>query len=130
MLNKTEILDCTLRDGGYYNNWDFSIELIQKYIHAVQMAGVDYVELGYRTKNNSGYYGPLAYTTEDFIEELNINQSIKLGVMINSSELIQSKNLQLVHFTYNDIISIYLEAKKYLDNTYIEHIPVFKNKIT
>ena len=89
-----KIIDCTLRDGGYYNNWDFDIALIRKYIHAVQRAGVDYIELGYRTKNNSGYCGPLAYTTEDFIEELNINKSIKLGVMINSSELIQSKNLE------------------------------------
>ena len=89
-----KIIDCTLRDGGYYNNWDFDIALIRKYIHAVQRAGVDYIELGYRTKNNTGYFGPLAYTTEDFIEELNINKSIKLGVMINSSELIQSKNLE------------------------------------
>ena len=92
--NNPKIIDCTLRDGGYYNNWDFDIELIRKYIDAVQRAGVDYIELGYRTKNNSGYFGPLAYTTEDFIEELNINNSIKLGVMINSSELIKSKNLE------------------------------------
>ena len=92
--NNPKIIDCTLRDGGYYNNWDFNIELIKKYIHAVKSAGVDYIELGYRTKNNSGYFGPLAYTTEDFIEELNINNSIKLGVMINSSELIKSKNLE------------------------------------
>ena len=28
MKNKIEVLDCTLRDGGYYNNWDFKIELI------------------------------------------------------------------------------------------------------
>ena len=92
--NNPKIIDCTLRDGGYYNNWDFNIELIKKYINAVQRAGVDYIELGYRTKNNSGYFGPLAYTTEDFIEELNINNSIKIGVMINSSELIKSKNLE------------------------------------
>ena len=92
--NNPKIIDCTLRDGGYYNNWDFDIELIRKYINAVKSAGVDYIELGYRTKNNSGYFGPLAYTTEDFIEELNINNSIKLGVMINSSELIKSKNLE------------------------------------
>ena len=25
-----KILDCTLRDGGYYNNWDFDIELIKE----------------------------------------------------------------------------------------------------
>ena len=24
MLNSIKVLDCTLRDGGYYTNWDFS----------------------------------------------------------------------------------------------------------
>ena len=76
---KPKIIDCTLRDGGYYNNWDFNIEIIQKYIYAVQKAGVDFIELGFRTKNKLGYFGPLAYTTEDFIEELKINLPVKLG---------------------------------------------------
>tara|TARA_Y100000294_G_scaffold11130_1_gene10230 strand:- start:167 stop:391 length:225 start_codon:yes stop_codon:yes gene_type:complete len=30
--NNIKILDCTLRDGGYYNNWDFSKNLISKYL--------------------------------------------------------------------------------------------------
>ena len=37
------LLDCTLRDGGYYNNWDFSPILINKYLSAVSKAGVDVV---------------------------------------------------------------------------------------
>ena len=27
-----KILDCTLRDGGYYTNWDFSSEVVDSYI--------------------------------------------------------------------------------------------------
>ena len=27
-----KILDCTLRDGGYYNNWDFSPEVVTEYL--------------------------------------------------------------------------------------------------
>ena len=27
-----EILDCTLRDGGYHNNWDFSNDLVNDYL--------------------------------------------------------------------------------------------------
>ena len=30
-----KILDCTLRDGGYYTNWDFSPEVIDAYIQAM-----------------------------------------------------------------------------------------------
>jgi len=28
----TKILDCTLRDGGYYTNWDFDRKLVDTYI--------------------------------------------------------------------------------------------------
>ena len=31
-----KILDCTLRDGGYYTNWDFSPEVIDAYIQAMR----------------------------------------------------------------------------------------------
>ena len=33
---KNNILDCTLRDGGYYNNWLFSNKLIREYIRFVE----------------------------------------------------------------------------------------------
>ena len=46
--NKLKILDCTLRDGGYYNNWDFSRELIEEYLQAMSAAKIEYVELGFR----------------------------------------------------------------------------------
>ena len=41
--NKLKILDCTLRDGGYYNNWDFSKELIEEFLEAVSAANIEYV---------------------------------------------------------------------------------------
>ena len=30
-----QILDCTLRDGGYYNNWKFNIKDANKYLKQV-----------------------------------------------------------------------------------------------
>lgn len=33
-MNKVQILDCTLRDGGYYTNWHFEKNLVQKYAEA------------------------------------------------------------------------------------------------
>lgn len=43
-----QILDCTLRDGGYYTNWDFNDNVVDTYIHAMNMLPVDYLEIGYR----------------------------------------------------------------------------------
>ena len=49
--NKITILDCTLRDGGYYNNWNFSLTQITDYLKVIQEIGVDVVEIGFRFPN-------------------------------------------------------------------------------
>ena len=46
--NKLNILDCTLRDGGYYNNWYFKKELINEYLKVMDNIKVDYVEIVFR----------------------------------------------------------------------------------
>lgn len=81
-------LDCTLRDGGYYNSWDFSTDLIQQYLVATKSAGVDVVELGFRTLRNQGNLGSCAFTTDEFIRSLEIPEGLTVGVMVNGSELV------------------------------------------
>lgn len=83
-----KFIDCTLRDGGYYNAWDFSIDLIQQYLGAMQSAGVDVVELGFRTLKNQGFQGACAFTTDDFIRSLTIPGGLTVGVMVNGNELV------------------------------------------
>lgn len=83
-----KFLDCTLRDGGYYNAWDFSLELIDQYLNAMQAAGVDVVELGFRTLKNQGFQGPCAFTTDDFICSLTVPAGLTVGVMVNGNELV------------------------------------------
>ncbi len=90
--NKLKILDCTLRDGGYYNNWDFSKDLIESYLKAMSAAKIEYVELGFRFFKKDIYLGPCAYTTSSFLETLNIPKNLNIGVMINAKDII-SNNL-------------------------------------
>ncbi|MGP9659589.1 aldolase catalytic domain-containing protein [Halomonas sp. AOP31-B1-25] len=82
------LLDCTLRDGGYYNAWDFSQGLIHEYLIAMQAAGVNIVELGLRSLKKQGFQGPCAFTTDEFIRGLSIPAGLTVGVMINGSELV------------------------------------------
>ncbi|XQF90889.1 hypothetical protein ACOBV8_05940 [Pseudoalteromonas espejiana] len=49
------ILDCTLRDGGYYNNWDFEPEVVSAYLAAVAEAKIEFVELGLRNFPKQGF---------------------------------------------------------------------------
>ncbi|MEH6492218.1 aldolase catalytic domain-containing protein [Halopseudomonas sp.] len=86
-------LDCTLRDGGYYNAWDFSPDLVHHYIEAVTEAGVDVIELGLRTRKTHGFMGAHAYTTDEYIKSLDLPNSLKISVMINASELLTGPKL-------------------------------------
>lgn len=86
-------LDCTLRDGGYYNSWDFPESLVNEYLHAMQAAGIDYVELGLRSLINNGFKGAYAYTKDDFVRSLDIPDGLKLGVMLNAAELVGEQPL-------------------------------------
>ncbi len=85
-----KVLDCTLRDGGYYNNWCFSEDLVQSYFKAVEEANIDIVEIGLRSTPKSRFLGPYAYTTDRFLEGLTaLPRNTTLCVMVNASDLIQ-----------------------------------------
>ncbi len=81
-----KIIDCTLRDGGYYTNWDFSISLIEAYLTAMSAVGVDFVELGFRSLEATAFKGACAYTTDGFIRRLSVPSGLDLGVMVNAAE--------------------------------------------
>lgn len=46
-MNKIQILDCTLRDGGYCNNCRFGFENEKKIVHGLVDANVDIIECGF-----------------------------------------------------------------------------------
>jgi 4-hydroxy 2-oxovalerate aldolase len=88
-IKQVTTLDCTLRDGGYYNHWDFNLELVVSYLLAMDALAVDYIEVGLRTLHNVGFKGPYAFSTDDFLTSLPIPDGLKskIGVMVNGSEL-------------------------------------------
>jgi len=108
MKKKITHLDCTLRDGGYYNNWNFDIELVQEYLGVMSNLNIDYVEIGFRSFNANEYKGPFFYTTDDFLKDLKITKNIKISVMVNAADLIANK------ININDISSkrLFLKKKK------------------
>ena len=87
MMSERFLLDCTLRDGGYYNAWDFPADLVTDYLVAMQAAGVDVVELGFRFLKNEGFKGAHAFTTDDYLRGLSIPDGLSVGVMLNGADL-------------------------------------------
>lgn len=90
------VLDCTLRDGGYYNSWDFPKNVVSEYLEAMSSAGVRIVELGLRSLQNKGFSGANAYTTESYLESLNIPSGLKVAVMVNAVELLKGDSIEIV----------------------------------
>ena len=82
------LLDCTLRDGGYYNNWDFSDALVKNYLQVMKSCSIDYVELGFRSLKRAPFKGALAFTTNSYLEKNVKIRNMNLGVMINASEIL------------------------------------------
>lgn len=85
-----KILDCTLRDGGYHNNWRFSKRLINAYLNCMSKLGIELIELGFRFLNQNKSRGETAYTKESFIKKLKIPSNLTLGIMVNASDFISS----------------------------------------
>ncbi|HIQ80609.1 MAG TPA: aldolase catalytic domain-containing protein [Candidatus Scatavimonas merdigallinarum] len=48
-MKQVKLLDCTLRDGGYVNNWQFGRETIRDMLYRFAKSGADIVECGFLT---------------------------------------------------------------------------------
>ena len=83
-----KVIDCTIRDGGLMNKWDFSHDLVKKVYKANADAGVDYMEIGYKANTQAfdpKEYGPWRFCNE---EDLNIitegiDTPMKLSMMVD-----------------------------------------------
>lgn len=83
-----KVVDCTIRDGGLINKWQFSHEMVRKVFLALNSAGVDYMEMGYRASRSMfdpKEYGPWRFTTDEDVCKIigDTPLNMKLGVMVD-----------------------------------------------
>lgn len=81
-----KVVDCTLRDGGLVNNFEFSDEFVRGLYLANIKAGVDYMEFGYKASKE--IFDPKKYGKWKFCDEQDIraivgenNTDMKIAVM-------------------------------------------------
>lgn len=91
-----QILDCTLRDGGYYTNWDFKGEIVETYLKGMNELPIDYLELGYRNNSEKEYLGKFGYTPVYLLKQIRQLSNKKLAVMLNEKS---TKAEDLEHMT-------------------------------
>lgn len=82
------ILDCTLRDGGYYTNWDFHDNLVQDYTRTISDLPISYIEVGYRNQPHPGYFGEFFYLPSSSLEQFSeaTANGLKLAIMLDEKK--------------------------------------------
>jgi 4-hydroxy 2-oxovalerate aldolase len=82
LKSKINIVDVSLRDGGYLNNWNFTSEQIFNVISLLDSLKIDIVELGYMTNDTvCNMEQSVMHSLLDRVSEK--NYQIKLALMIN-----------------------------------------------
>ena len=87
-----DILDCTFRDGGYYGNWNFARDLIQRSIYVSTGAGIELIELGFRfpaAPTDGRFFGRTAFSTDRFLSGFDKPATCSFGVMVNMADFVE-----------------------------------------
>jgi 4-hydroxy 2-oxovalerate aldolase len=79
-----KVLDCTIRDGGLMNEWQFEKPMVKDVFDGLAKAGVDYAELGYRVDKkmfSPKEFGPWRFCDEEDLREVAYECDTKISVM-------------------------------------------------
>ena len=86
-FNETKLLDCTIRDSGYLNNWNWSYETVKDFVYYMGEIGVEYCEIGflknekYLEKDSSIWKNLL--NDIGIVKRLKSNTKSKIAVMVD-----------------------------------------------
>jgi 4-hydroxy 2-oxovalerate aldolase len=88
-----KVLDCTIRDGGLINNHYFTDEFVKAVYVAASQAGVDYIEMGYRSSREYASpkdFGQWKYCDDEAISRVidGVESDIKISIMVDAHRVL------------------------------------------
>jgi len=94
-----QILDCTIRDGGYLNNWNFSDEFVKDCYESAYESGFDYFEIGFRSAHEDfgDNFGKWTFSEEQDISSIIDPQKANVCKIAVMSK-VDNKNINITHF--------------------------------
>lgn len=78
-----KVMDCTVRDGGLMNKWQFTDEFVKGVYDACVEAGVDYMEIGYLSSEKAfdrKVYGPWKFCADADLRRIMGDNNTKLKI--------------------------------------------------
>ena len=84
--HSVKVLDCTIRDGGCCNAWQFDKSLVKRTFQALKASGIEYMEIGYQT--SEGIFdrttnGPWRFCDETDLHDVAESSDMKLTAMLD-----------------------------------------------
>lgn len=84
-MRSIKILDCTLRDGGFVNDWHFGLGTIQSIISRLDKSGIDIIEVGFlderRTYDENRSILPDTDSIKPIFKNLDIRDAMVLAMI-------------------------------------------------
>lgn len=107
------VVDCTIRDGGCTNQWQFDEQLVRDTFLSLSQAGVDVMEIGYQT--TPGIYdpsecGPWRFCHEEDLRRVCSETNMKVSCMLDMGR-ITLDDLRPAQDSVVDVIRIATYAK-------------------
>lgn len=108
------LLDCTLRDGGYINDWKFGQNTLVNVFERLSSANIDYIEVGFLDQRRP----------------FDINRSImpnteSAGIIYNNLDKRNSETVAMIDYGTCDITRIQPQSESFLDGIRV----IFKKHI-
>jgi 4-hydroxy 2-oxovalerate aldolase len=116
--NRIQILDCSLRDGGYVNNWGFPKGLARESYRALSKSGVDIVELGFRSSDkhfDARKYGLWRFCDETVLREVTENIRGASVCVMGDYGKIELDDLVDAHESVVDLVRIAVHKDRVLN---------------
>ena len=85
-MNKISILDCTLREGGYVNDWLFGKKNIRHICRSLSLSGIEFIECGF-LKNSNYDKDKSLYNSLELLKPIIRDLNSKFCLMINYGEI-------------------------------------------
>ena len=107
------VVDCTIRDGGCTNAWQFDRDLVRRTFQALVASGVDCMEIGYLTSTgifSEDEVGPWRFCGEDDLRAVAESSRMQLSAMVDIGR-ISAADLRPAEDSLLDVIRVATYAK-------------------
>lgn len=77
-MGRIQLLDCTLRDGGYVNDWNFGHNNLISIFERLVNARIDIVEVGFIDERRSSTSIEVSFLIPEALKKYMVNVTIKI----------------------------------------------------